>query len=86
MIGLDLAKNVSQIHGIDAAGKVVLQRQLPRRQMEKFFAGLPPTVGAHHWARMFHKFGHEVRMMPPACGTEAASRLSSAASAAGRRR
>ena len=55
MIGLDLAKNVFQIHGIDAAGNVVLRRQLRRAQMEKFFAELPPTVvgmeacgGAHH--------------------------------------
>jgi transposase len=73
MIGLDLAKNVFQIHGIDAAGKVVLRRQLRRGQMEKFFGQLPPTVlgmeacgGAHHWARVFQKLGHEVRMMPPA--------------------
>ena len=73
MIGLDLAKNVFQIHGIDDAGKVVLQRQLRRGQMEKFFAELPPTVvgmeacsGAHHWARMLGKIGHEVRIMPPA--------------------
>jgi transposase len=73
MIGLDLAKNVFQIHGIDAAGKVVLRRQLRRGQMEKFFAKLPPTLvgmeacgGAHHWARVFQKLGHEVRIMPPA--------------------
>jgi transposase len=69
MIGLDLAKNVFQIHGIDAAGTVVLRRG----QMEKFFAQLPPTIvgmeacgGAHHWARVFQKLGHEVRIMPPA--------------------
>jgi transposase len=73
MIGIDLAKNVFQIHGIDAAGKVVLRRQLRRGQMEKFFAKLPPIVvgmeacgGAHHWARVFQKLGHEVRIMPPA--------------------
>ena len=72
MIGLDLAKNVFQVHGIDAAGKVVLRRQLRRGQMEKFFARLSPTIvgmeacgGAHHWARVFQKFGHEVRIMPP---------------------
>ena len=41
MIGLDLAKNVFQVHGIDAAGKVVVRRQLRRRQLEKFFAELP---------------------------------------------
>ena len=56
MIGLDLAKNVFQVHGIDASGKVVVRRQLRRSQVEKFFAGLPPVVvgmeacgGAHHW-------------------------------------
>jgi transposase len=58
MIGLDLAKNVFQIHGIDAAGTVVLRRQMRRGQLERFFAQLPPIVvgmeacgGAHHWAR-----------------------------------
>jgi len=73
MIGSDLAKNVFQFHGIDAAGNVVLQRQLRRGQMEKFFAELPPAVvgmeacsGAHHWARLLQKPGHEVRIMPPA--------------------
>jgi transposase len=74
MIGLDLAKNVLQVHGIDAAGQVVLRRQLRRHQMEKFFAALPPGVvvgmeacsGAHHWGRVLGQLGHEVRMMPPA--------------------
>jgi transposase len=73
MIGLDLAKNVFQVHGIDDAGKVVLQRQLRRAQVEKFFAGLSPTIvgmeacgGAHHWGRRLTAMGHEVRMMPPA--------------------
>jgi transposase len=74
MIGLDLAKNVFQVHGIDAAGKVVVRRQLRRRQVEKFFAELPTGVvvgmeacgGAHHWGRVLQKLGHEVRMMAPA--------------------
>jgi transposase len=73
MIGLDLAKNVFQVHGIDASGKVVVRRQLRRSQVEKFFAGLPPVVvgmeacgGAHHWGRVIEKLGHEVRMMSPA--------------------
>jgi len=74
MIGLDLAKNVFQVHGIDAAGKVVVRRQLRRQQMEKFFVELPAGVvvgmeacgGAHHWGRVLQKLGHEVRMMPPA--------------------
>jgi transposase len=59
MIGLDLAKNVFQVHGIEASGQVVMRRQLPRRQMEKFFAALSPCAvgleacgGAHHWGRV----------------------------------
>jgi transposase len=73
MIGLDLAKNVFQIHGVDASGDVVLRRQLRRGAVEKFFAQLPPcTVGveacgsAHHWARVIGRHGHQVRLMPPA--------------------
>jgi transposase len=51
MIGLDLAKNVFQVHGIDATGKVVVRRQLRRRQLEKFFAALPAgvVVGMEAW-------------------------------------
>ena len=73
MIGLDLAKNVFQIHGVDASGKVMWRRQLRRGAVEKFFAQLPPcTVGmeacgsAHHWARAIGRYGHRVRLMPPA--------------------
>jgi transposase len=74
MIGLDLAKNVFQVHGIDATGKVVVRRQLRRRQLEKFLAELPPGVvvgmeacgGAHHWGRVVQKLGHEARIMPAA--------------------
>jgi transposase len=73
MIGLDLAKNVFQVHGIDASGRVVLRRQLRRGAVEKFFAQLPPcTVGmeacgsSHYWARVIGGYGHQVRMMPPA--------------------
>ena len=71
-IGLDLAKNVFQLHGVDASGKVVLRRQLRRGQVEKFFAGLPACLvgmeacgGAHHWARVIGSHGHDVRLMPP---------------------
>jgi transposase len=70
-IGLDIAKNVFQVHGIDAAEKVVLKKQLRRGQVLKFFASLPPClVGmeacatAHYWARELTKLGHEVRLMP----------------------
>lgn len=73
MIGLDIAKNVFQVHGVDAHGIVVLRRQLRRGQVEKFFAELPPCkVGieacgsAHHWGRVIGGYGHEVKLMPPA--------------------
>lgn len=73
MIGLDLAKNVFQVHGVDAFGRVVLRRQLRRSAVEKFFAQLPPCIvgieacgSAHHWARVIGRYGHEVRLMPPA--------------------
>ena len=72
-IGLDLAKNVFQVHGVDASGAVVMRRQLRRSGVEKFFAKLAPcTVGmeacgsAHHWARVIGGYGHQVRLMPPA--------------------
>jgi transposase len=73
MIGLDLAKNVFQVHGVDAAGSVVLRKRLRRGQVERFFAALAPAVvgmeacgGAHYWARVLQDLGHEVRLMPPA--------------------
>jgi transposase len=72
MIGLDLAKNVFQVHCLDESGVVVLQRQLRRAQLEGFFAKHAPAVvgleacsGAHHWARVLQGMGHEVRMMAP---------------------
>jgi transposase len=70
-IGLDIAKNVLQVHGIDAAEKVVVRKQLRRSQVLAFFKALPPClVGmeacatAHYWARELTKFGHQVRLMP----------------------
>ena len=72
-IGLDLAKNVFQVHGVGAAGKVLVRKQLRRAEVLRFFAPLPPClVGmeacgtAHHWARELTKLGHTVRLMPPA--------------------
>ncbi len=72
-IGLDLAKNVFQLHGVDAAGNVLLRKQLRRGDVLRFFAGLSPClVGmetcatAHHWARELARLGHTVRLMPPA--------------------
>jgi transposase len=73
MLGLDLAKNVFQIHGVDGVGRVVIRRQIRRAQMERFFAHLRPAVvgmeacaGAHYWARLAQKHGHDVRLMPAA--------------------
>jgi transposase len=70
-IGLDIAKNVFQVHGIDAAEKVVVRKQLRRRQVLEFFKALPPClVGmeacatAHYGARELTKLGHQVRLMP----------------------
>jgi len=72
-IGLDSAKSVFQVHGVDATGQVVVRKSLRRSQMLPFFAKLPPClVGieacgtSHHWARELIKLGHEVRLMPPA--------------------
>ncbi len=71
-IGVDLAKNVFQVHGVDAEGAVVVRRQLRRRQVLAFFKKLPPClVGmeacatAHYWAREIVALGHEVKLMPP---------------------
>jgi transposase len=71
-IGLDLAKNVMQVHGVDAAGTPVLRKKLRRAEVIGFFAGLSPClVGleacatAHHWAREITKLGHTVKLIPP---------------------
>ena len=70
-IGLDIAKNVFQVHGIDAAEKVVVRKRLRRRQVLEFFKALPRCLigmeacaTAHYWARELTKLGHEVRLMP----------------------
>jgi transposase len=73
MIGLDIAKNVFELHGRNAAGEVVLRRTVKRGKMEKTFGELSPAVigmeacgSAHHWGRVLSKLGHDVRLMPPA--------------------
>jgi len=70
-IGLDLAKNVFQVHGVDEVGKLTITRRLRRGQLIGFFKKLPPClVGmeacatAHYWARELVKLGHTVRLMP----------------------
>jgi len=71
-IGLDLAKNVFQVHGIDEAGNVLMRKRLRRSQVLGFFSGLSRCLigmeacaTAHHWARELVGLGHEVRLMPP---------------------
>ncbi len=70
-IGLDLAKNVFQVHGIDASGETMIRRQLRRRQVIPVFRKLSPCLigvevcaTSHHWARELQTLGHEVRIMP----------------------
>jgi transposase len=70
-IGLDIAKHVFQVHGIDAAEKVVVRKQLRRSQVLAFFKALPPCLvgmeacaSAHYWARELTRLGHQVRLMP----------------------
>jgi len=72
VIGLDLAKNVFQVHGIDDAGQAVLKRKLRHSEVLPFFAGLDAAlVGieachtAHYWGREIAALGHDVRLMPP---------------------
>jgi transposase len=72
-IGLDIAKSVFQVHGIDADGQVVIRRQLKRRYVLAFFQKQPPCLvgieacaSSHHWSRELKALGHTVRLMPPA--------------------
>src|SRR5512143_123987 len=72
-VGLDIAKSVFQVHGVDTAGQVVIRRQLKRRYVLAFFQKLPPCLvgieacaSSHHWSRELKALGHTVRLMPPA--------------------
>ena len=71
-LGIDLAKTVFAIHGVDERGKVVLKKQLRREQMAAFFANLPHCLigmeacgSAHYWARKLQEYGHTVRLIAP---------------------
>ena len=71
-IGLDIAKSVFQVHGVDAAGTVVIRKRLSRAKVVKFFAAVRPCLigieacpTAHHWSRRLSELGHTVRLMPP---------------------
>ena len=72
-IGLDIAKSVFQVHGVDATGQVVVRRQLKRRLVLTFFQKVPPCLvgieacaSSHHWSRELQALGHTVRLIPPA--------------------
>ena len=72
-IGLDIAKSIFQVHGVDADGQVIIRRQLKRRYVVAFFEKLAPSLigieacaSSHHWARQLQALGHTVRLMPPA--------------------
>ena len=72
VLGIDLAKNVFQLHGINVKGKCVLKRRLSREKLIEFMAQLSPCLvgieacgGAHYWARLFIEMGHNVKMMAP---------------------
>ena len=93
-VGLDIAKSVFQVHGVDAAGKVIIRRQLKRRHVLPFFEKLPACVvgmeacaTSHHWSREIGALGHTVRLMPPAyvkptsSGSEFAGRIGAAVKA-----
>lgn len=69
-IGLDIAKSVFQLHGVDARGKAVLTKKLSRSEVLTYFANLPPCLvgieacaGSHYWARELIKLGHDARLM-----------------------
>jgi transposase len=92
-IGLDIAKSVFQVHGVDAEGKVIVRRQIKRRYVLAFFQKLTPCLvgieacaSSHYWSRELKALGHCVRLMPPAyvtagliCGSLRPRRLSSKA-------
>lgn len=72
VLGIDLAKNIFQLHGTDAKGKCVLRKRLSREKLAEFVANMAPCtigiescMGAHYWARMFEQIGHVVKIMPP---------------------
>src|ERR1044072_1523905 len=71
-IGLDIAKSVFQVHGIDVDGAVVIRKRVSRAKLLEFFAALPSCLvgieacpSAHHWSRQLQAVGHRVRLMPP---------------------
>jgi len=73
-IGLDIAKAVFQVHGVDGSGAVVIRKRISRAKMLEFFADLPACLvgieacpSAHHWGRELQLVGHTVKLMPQLC-------------------
>jgi transposase len=82
-IGLDIAKSVFQVHGVDADGQVVIRRKLKRRHVLAFFEKLPACLigmeacaTSHHWSRELQALGHRVRLMPHWSAAEALNNCS----------
>ncbi len=72
VLGIDLAKNVFQLHGTNAQGKCVLRKRISREKLAEFVAklfpcliGIETCISAHYWARIFETLGHTVKIMPP---------------------
>ncbi|MGF6782161.1 transposase [Paraburkholderia sp. GAS334] len=71
-VGVDLAKNVMQVHAVDDAGRVVVRKAIARNRLLSWFANLKPCLvameacsAAHYWARKLRALGHDVRLIPP---------------------
>ena len=71
-IGIDLAKEVFQIHGVDERGKDLVRKQIKRKDLAQYFANLPPCLigmevcgSAHYWARKLGSYGHTAKLMAP---------------------
>ena len=71
-LGIDLAKRVFQLYGVDSKGKAIFKKRVSRSQLLSIIANFPPCLigmeacsGAHYWARQFQAYGHEVRLIPP---------------------
>lgn len=72
LLGIDIAKNVFQLHGVDKAGRAILQKKIYRHELLPFIAQLPVCIiameacsGAHYWARQFQSLGHQVKLISP---------------------
>ena len=71
-LGIDLAKSIFHLYGVDEHGKALMKKQLSRKKLLEFMANLPPCLvgmeacgGAHYWGRAFRELGHEVKLLPP---------------------